>query len=378
MFGVVQAADSNFYATSPPFFGACINNPNFVCAFIYQIDQSGKATAIHSFQPEPNTGSIGVANADGIWPTALIVGTDGNLYGACRWGGPGGGGTIFEIAMDGTWKFTLLKSFSYTSTAQETGDSPTSLMQGKDGTFYFTNGVGIYQLTAAGAVNTVYEFPFDPTTGISAMGRGSTSLVQGSDGNLYMPMSVGQPTIANSATQGAIGQLTLGGGLTILHNFAADGHEGVSPGGPLVQGPDGAFFGVSKGTPESPNAGVDFKISPSQSFQILHAFTGGADGNKPATELFLGSDGNFYGTTLDGGNASAETCKPDGCGTVYQVTPSGGARPFTYFKGGAPQFKIRLSTEPAQLLRWCSRMAVFFTEHRAGARTVRLFSSIWL
>ena len=337
MYGVVQAGDGNFYAPSPPFFGACLDNPNFICAFIYQIAPSGTATPIYSFQREANTGSIGVANADGIWPTALIVGTDGNLYGTCRWGGPGGGGTIFEIALDGTNKFTLLKSFSYATNAQEKGASPTSLMQGKDGTFYFTNGIGVYQLTQAGAVNTIYEFPFDPNTSLYAMGSGSTSLVQGSDGNLYMPMSVGQQTASGTGQQGAIGQLTLGGVLTILHNLAADGHEGEVPGGPLVQGPDGAFYGVTRGSAVSPTAGVDFKVSSDQSFQVLHGFTGGADGNNPATALLLGSDGNFYGTTPDGGNVGA--CSPDGCGTAYQLTPAGGFTTIHTFAGGIPSIQ---------------------------------------
>ena len=342
MYGIVQAGDGNFYAPSPPFFGACIDNPNFICAFIFKFDLTGVATPIYSFQREANTGSIGVANADGIWPTALIVGTDGNLYGACRWGGPAGGGTIFEIALDGTNKFTLLKSFSYATNAQEKGVSPTSLMQGKDGTFYFTNGIGIYQLTAAGTVNTVYEFPFDPATSLYAMGSGSTSLVQGSDGNLYMPMSVGQQTASGTGQQGAIGQLTLGGVLTILHNFADDGHEGEVPGGPLVQGPDGAFYGVTRGSEVSPTAGVDFKVSPNQSFQVLHVLSGGADGNKPATALLLGSDGNFYGTTADGGNAAAANCAPDGCGTAYQLTPAGAFTTLHTFAGGIPSIQSPL------------------------------------
>jgi uncharacterized repeat protein (TIGR03803 family) len=60
--------------------------------------------------------------------------------------------------------------------------------------------------------------------------------------------------------------------------------------------------------------GTVFRISPSGQVVPLHTFSGQADGAQPQTLIF-GSDGNFYGTTANGG--------PNGAGTIFQLTPSG-------------------------------------------------------
>ena len=44
-----------------------------------------------------------------------------------------------------------------------------------------------------------------------------------------------------------------------------------------------------------------FKISPNGALTSLYSFTGGNDGAYPEAGLVQGSDGNFYGTTSDGG-----------------------------------------------------------------------------
>jgi len=50
--------------------------------------------------------------------------------------------------------------------------------------------------------------------------------------------------------------------------------------------------------------------------KLLYSFTGGLDGGDPATALTFDASGNAYGTTVTGGDF--------GCGTVFQLTPSGG------------------------------------------------------
>jgi uncharacterized repeat protein (TIGR03803 family) len=47
--------------------------------------------------------------------------------------------------------------------------------------------------------------------------------------------------------------------------------------------------------------------------KVLYHFLGGNDGNGPESELMIGTDGTFHGTTYDGG-ASAQ-------GTVFSVAP---------------------------------------------------------
>jgi uncharacterized repeat protein (TIGR03803 family) len=48
-----------------------------------------------------------------------------------------------------------------------------------------------------------------------------------------------------------------------------------------------------------------------------------ADGSRPYSALVEGSDGNFYGTTELGGSTYGSGDCESGCGTIYQVTPSG-------------------------------------------------------
>lgn len=53
---------------------------------------------------------------------------------------------------------------------------------------------------------------------------------------------------------------------------------------------------------------------------MLHAFTHGADGSN----LVLDANGNLYGTASGGGSTANPNCYPDGCGTVWELTPSMG------------------------------------------------------
>jgi uncharacterized repeat protein (TIGR03803 family) len=90
--------------------------------------------------------------------------------------------------------------------------------------------------------------------------------------------------------------------------------------GPLVQGIDGNFYGVA--VPEA-DGGLIYKVTPNGTLTAFSAFCD----TKPCTHgdvpssLIRGSDGNFYGTTLDGGtNASPDT---EVGGTIFKLTPTG-------------------------------------------------------
>ena len=80
--------------------------------------------------------------------------------------------------------------------------------------------------------------------------------------------------------------------------------------------------------------------SQAQSFQVLHNFTGGADGAGPLDGLTIGANGNLYGTASAGGN-QAYGCTDfygfNGCGTVFELAHSGTGwilRPLYEFQGG--------------------------------------------
>ena len=78
-----------------------------------------------------------------------------------------------------------------------------------------------------------------------------------------------------------------------------------------MQGSDGSFYGTTIGGGTS-NAGTVFQISTNGAFTSLYSFTGGNDGANPYAGLVQGSDGYFYGTTVNGGQG--------GGGTVFRLT----------------------------------------------------------
>jgi uncharacterized repeat protein (TIGR03803 family) len=51
--------------------------------------------------------------------------------------------------------------------------------------------------------------------------------------------------------------------------------------------------------------------------RVLYSFQGGSDGATPVGSVALDKAGNLYGATSDGGS----TCLPQGCGTVFRVSP---------------------------------------------------------
>ena len=67
----------------------------------------------------------------------------------------------------------------------------------------------------------------------------------------------------------------------------------------------------------------------SQTFSVIHNFTGGADGANPYSGLAMDQDGTLYGTTVGGSN---------GNGTVFQIKDSGAGyilNPLYRFRGGS-------------------------------------------
>lgn len=122
-------------------------------------------------------------------------------------------------------------------------------------------------------------------------------------------------------------------GYIVLHTF--DGQDGSSPSAPLAIDHHGDLYGTaSTGGDLSCNApngcGVVFKLSASSGFTLLHAFTGAPDGSSPEAGVILGAGGNLYGTTTAGGSG----CSSYGCGSVYQLEPTGQESVLYSFTGG--------------------------------------------
>jgi uncharacterized repeat protein (TIGR03803 family) len=117
--------------------------------------------------------------------------------------------------------------------------------------------------------------------------------------------------------------------------FSFEGTNGTAPSA-LVKGQDGSFYGT---TPVGGDhgSGSFFKISPEGIFQTLYRFCSlpnCADGTIIFGQISAGQDGNFYGTTFQGGsNADCEYL--EGCGTVFRITPTGTLTTLYSFSGEA-------------------------------------------
>ena len=98
-----------------------------------------------------------------------------------------------------------------------------------------------------------------------------------------------------------------------------------------IKATDGNFYGTTTNGGTFA-LGTVYRITPSGTVTVLHNFAGGAtDGDAPEAGLIQGSDGNFYGTTDYGGNISNRCSR--GCGTVFKVTPAGGLTLLHAFTG---------------------------------------------
>ena len=58
-----------------------------------------------------------------------------------------------------------------------------------------------------------------------------------------------------------------------------------------------------------------------QTFTVLHNFTGGLDGGGPYAGLIMDARGNLYGTAAEGAITSGH-CYPQGCGSVFELKHS--------------------------------------------------------
>jgi uncharacterized repeat protein (TIGR03803 family) len=107
--------------------------------------------------------------------------------------------------------------------------------------------------------------------------------------------------------------------LTTLLSF--DGTNGAQPEAALVQGTDGNFYGTTRTGGVNTNSecpdgcGTVFKISPGGALTTIYNFCSidnCADGAVPYAALVEGSNGAFYGTTTAGGASTNLSCRQGG------------------------------------------------------------------
>ena len=246
------------------------------------------------------------------------------------------------------------------------GYEPISIAQANDGNFYgvTTNGGQhggypgsgtIFRVTPEGALSSLYSFctppgctnGLFPETGLLLVPKGAAYGTTNRGGYFDASCPQGCGTIFR-ATDGKF---------TTIYDFCVQGGmtcaDGIVPQQPLAQGVNGNLYGTTSwgggygyfacSPPQGgqPGCGTIFEVTPTGTFTPIHVFCERPENNRcpdgfdPLFGLTLGTDGNFYGTTYEGGTGVAQTGCPDGCGIIYRLTQAGDLTTLYNFCGTA-------------------------------------------
>jgi uncharacterized repeat protein (TIGR03803 family) len=291
--------------------------------------------------------------ADGRQPSVGVVfDANGNLFGTTSFGGNlqacgGGCGTVFEVSPPaqpgGVWTHTVL----YTFQGSFDGQSPGEVVFGLDGSLYGTTASGgtpgvlchsnsrikygcgtVFRLTppsggsGAWTKTIIHTFPASSADGTTP----SSEITFDNSGNIY-----GVTGYGGASHFGTAWLLTPNGSTwseTLLHTFSG-GSDGGYPGGTLVAGTNGVFYGTASYSGVANASGVVFQLTQSGgvwSEKVLHTFPAfNGDGTTPASTMAIDASGNLYGTTDFGGSTACNL----GCGTVFKLAPPSGSGSWT-------------------------------------------------
>src|SRR5262249_847285 len=262
--------------------------------------------------------NVGIKNGDPLDPMnqgIIAQGRDGNLYSTTSNGGTAVSGDIFRItpagSVTGTHNFDGIMECLPLS----------GLTLGTDGNFYgTTEGCGtamvgtVFKVTPGGAFTALYNF-----AGTNDGGLPTAPPIQGADGSYY-------GTVRGSLSGGGVGtfyRLKLASPVSFPPLFQSDGTQGQFPAAPLVLGTDGNFYGTTE-EGGSNGAGVVFKITPAGKLTVIHNFDT-THGSGPVGPLIQASDGAFYGTTEKGGAQSS--------GVIFKISAGGAFTDLHDFNG---------------------------------------------
>lgn len=311
-----------------------------LCGLALLLPQTGAsaqptAELLHTWNLTPYRPDL---NNDLLWHSA-----DGWFYGTCQYGGMVDYGMIFRMSPAG--EMEPLVQFTNTSSGN-IGIYPRGrLALGADGCFYGTTSAGgsagfgtVFKMTPSGVLTTLVEFT---DNGASNKGRTpSAGVTPGPDGSFY-----GTTTAGGVHGRGTLFKMTSAGELTTLVEFTGNGasNKGSYPYASLTPGLDGNFYGTTYQGGTS-GEGTAFKMSPEGVLTTLVHFTRSGTssrGGSPYGGLEPAGDGSFYGTTYEGGLYSR--------GTLYHVTSAGVLTTLVDFaddsRGATPRGSLTLGAD---------------------------------
>lgn len=198
--GLVQGNDGNFYGTTD--YGGLAN---YSGGTVFKITPGGELTTLYDFCSTGGLNDLGFC-ADGQNPYeigSLLTDGQGDFYGTTFFGGSGSVGIVFEITSAGAYSVLVSNTgcvtFCPPGVSAIAGAYPSPLIQGSDGNLYgttfeegaFNSGGGSIFEIASGVASTLYTFPcaVAPCDTVGAYPSGVLpsygALLQATDGNLY-------------------------------------------------------------------------------------------------------------------------------------------------------------------------------------------------
>jgi len=256
----------------------------------------------------------------------LVEDSAGNLYGSTNgWGLMNG--ALFELSpvAGGGWRQTDLATFPNGCDCGEyTMPAPIFDQSGNVYSVSRYNGLYghgmVYEVTPNGD-GTWNELELYDFAG-GADGFGPNSLIFDRAGNLF-----GTTTSGGTSGGTAFELMPMAGGGWQKSTIYSFGTVDADPEG-LIVDKSGNLYGAAE-VGGVLNHGTVFELSPDGSggwaHKILYSFRGTAsgDGAVPQSPLLFDRGQDLWGVTYSGG-ISTGSCSPDGCGTVFRLSPNSG------------------------------------------------------
>jgi uncharacterized repeat protein (TIGR03803 family) len=278
--------------------------------------------------------------------SSLTFDAAGNLYGTTIFGGELDCGVVFQLwrGSNGLWREKILHSFA----GGTDGNYPVGKLSiDAAGNVYGTTAFGggpnrgcergcgtVFKLTPGTngewTETIVHRFQYTREDG----GYPNGGVVIDAAGNLY-----GTTELGGSHSGGTAFEMSFVDGAwteNIVYNFcsSANCRDGNLPSAGLIFDAAGNLYGTTESGGASAGCGGEpcgtvFELSPSAgnswTHSVLYSFCPDgncANGALPGQyQLAFDTLGNLYGTTSAGGFLGAN-CSVDGCGTVFELTPS--------------------------------------------------------
>jgi uncharacterized repeat protein (TIGR03803 family) len=272
---------------------------------LFKLSPDGTETDLYNF---------GANSSDGITPTGgVVIDADGNLYGVTYRGGAYHVGTIFRLSPEGVE--TILHTLVHNKTD---GSNPSAglIMDSHSNVYGTTESGGLYgggtvfEVTAQGSYRILHNFAAYP--GDASFPEASLTL--DSQGNLYGTTGYGG-TYGGGAVfkmipgaNGSWNEIILGS----FNRFAGQPNNSCwDPTSDVVFDAQGNLYGTTMFGGLWVN-GCAYEINSAGELTILHAFGKDHDGAQPFGNVLF-YQGNLYGTTYVGGAYDN--------GTVFKITP---------------------------------------------------------